>query len=86
MRKLSNNKVIITRDVSWLNKSDKISKWIPTDKEDKQPTEPAHEIVFEKDSKKNEESSPDVEELYAQIGKLKVENEFLKKSCKKLGI
>ncbi|MFL0682792.1 MAG: transposase [Algoriphagus aquaeductus] len=42
--------------------------------------------VFEKDSKKNEESSPDVEELYAQIGKLKVENEFLKKSCKKLGI
>jgi transposase len=27
-----------------------------------------------------------VEELYAQIGKLKVENEFLKKSCKKLGI
>jgi transposase len=24
--------------------------------------------------------------LYAEIGKLKVENEFLKKSCKKLGI
>lgn len=42
--------------------------------------------VFEKDGKKKEESSPDVEELYAQIGKLKVENEFLKKSCKKLGI
>lgn len=42
--------------------------------------------VFEKDSKKKEENSPDVEELYAQIGKLKVENEFLKKSCKKLGI
>jgi len=42
--------------------------------------------VFEKDSRKNEDSSPDVEELYSQIGKLKVENEFLKKSCKKLGI
>lgn len=42
--------------------------------------------VFEKDSRKKEDSSPDVEELYSQIGKLKVENEFLKKSCKKLGI
>lgn len=42
--------------------------------------------VFGKDSKKNEESDPDVEQLYAQIGRLKVENEFLKKSCKKLGI
>ena len=28
----------------------------------------------------------DSNELYAQIGQLKVENEFLKKSCKKLGI
>lgn len=28
----------------------------------------------------------DVEMLYAQIGQLKVENDFLKKSCKKLGI
>jgi len=28
----------------------------------------------------------DVEKLYAQIGQLKVENDFLKKSCKKLGI
>jgi transposase len=26
------------------------------------------------------------QELYAQIGQLKVENEFLKKSCKRLGI
>jgi transposase len=42
--------------------------------------------VFGKDSKKKEESDPDVEQLYAQIGRLKVENEFLKKSCKKLGI
>lgn len=28
----------------------------------------------------------DTEKLYAQIGQLKVENDFLKKSCKKLGI
>lgn len=42
--------------------------------------------VFEKGMKNEEEQGPDVYELYAQIGKLKVENEFLKKSCKKLGI
>jgi len=42
--------------------------------------------VFEKGMKNEEEQGPDVDELYAQIGKLKVENEFLKKSCKKLGI
>lgn len=28
----------------------------------------------------------DIEKLYSQIGQLKVENDFLKKSCKKLGI
>ena len=28
----------------------------------------------------------DTEKLYAKIGQLKVENDFLKKSCKKLGI
>jgi transposase len=28
----------------------------------------------------------DTEKLFAQIGQLKVENDFLKKSCKKLGI
>jgi transposase len=33
-----------------------------------------------------ENDSVDTQELYAQIGQLKVENEFLKKSCKKLGI
>jgi transposase-like protein len=42
--------------------------------------------VFEKGIKNEEAQGPDVDELYAQIGKLKVENEFLKKSCKKLGI
>jgi transposase len=32
------------------------------------------------------EPSADVEKLYAQIGQLKVENDFLKKSARKLGI
>ena len=34
----------------------------------------------------SEQENIDVEKLYAQIGHLKVENDFLKKSCKKLGI
>lgn len=43
--------------------------------------------VFEKGPKKSEEDeNPEMEKLYAQIGQLKVENDFLKKSCKKLGI
>jgi transposase-like protein len=33
-----------------------------------------------------EKEGVDTQELYAQIGQLRVENEFLKKSCKKLGI
>lgn len=33
-----------------------------------------------------EENSVDTQELYAQIGQLRVENEFLKKSCRRLGI
>lgn len=41
--------------------------------------------VFEKSSKP-EEPDVDTQELYAQIGQLKVENEFLKKSCRKLGL
>jgi len=41
--------------------------------------------VFEK-SDKPEKDNVDTQELYAQIGQLKVENDFLKKSCKKLGI
>jgi len=41
--------------------------------------------VFEKETKSSEENV-DVEKLYAQIGQLKVENDFLKKSCRKLGI
>jgi transposase-like protein len=42
--------------------------------------------VFEKSSNTPKEEEVDVEKLYAQIGQLKVENDFLKKSCKKLGI
>jgi len=41
--------------------------------------------VFSKSSDSSAKDD-DNKELYAQIGQLKVENEFLKKSCKKLGI
>ena len=41
--------------------------------------------VFEGRSSAPEESV-DVDKLFAQIGQLKVENDFLKKSCKRLGI
>lgn len=37
-------------------------------------------------SKTSDEDSPEIEKLYAQIGQLKVENDFLKKSARKLGI
>ena len=43
-------------------------------------------MVFESSAEKEPEESVDSKELYAQIGQLKVENEFLKKNCKKLGI
>jgi len=43
-------------------------------------------MVFESSAEKEPEESVDLKELYAQIGQLKVENEFLKKNCKKLGI
>ena len=33
-----------------------------------------------------DEDSPEMEKLYAQIGQLKVENNFLKKSARRLGI
>ena len=34
----------------------------------------------------HDEDSPEMEKLYAQIGQLKVENDFLKKSARRLGI
>jgi transposase len=40
--------------------------------------------AFDK-GKSRDEPDVDTQELYAQIGQLKVENEFLKKSFKKLG-
>lgn len=44
-------------------------------------------VVFESNSiKKSQDNSPDIEQLYAQIGQLKVENDFLKKSARRLGI
>lgn len=44
-------------------------------------------LVFEKDKGSSDQSNDsEIEKLYAQIGQLKVENDFLKKSCKKLGI
>ena len=44
-------------------------------------------IIFESGtSKKSQEGSPDLDQLYGQIGQLKVENDFLKKSARRLGI
>jgi transposase len=42
--------------------------------------------VFQRGEPLSKEPGPDVEQLYSQIGQLKVENDFLKKSFKKLGI
>lgn len=42
--------------------------------------------VFSGQLEVKSEDSPEVERLYAQIGQLKVELDFLKKSAKKLGI
>lgn len=36
--------------------------------------------------KKSTQGTPELEDLYAQIGQLKVENDFLKKSARRLGI
>lgn len=35
---------------------------------------------------KEKDENPELDKLYAQIGQLKVENDFLKKSARKLGI
>lgn len=43
--------------------------------------------IFENGKSDSEDAnSAEMDKLYAQIGQLKVENDFLKKSCKKLGI
>jgi len=44
-------------------------------------------VVFEKTTSEEEGSEKvDIEKLYSQIGQLKVENDFLKKNLKRLGI
>ena len=44
-------------------------------------------LVFENNtSKRTGQVSVDLDNLYAQIGQLKVENDFLKKSARRLGI
>ncbi len=43
--------------------------------------------IFENGKSDSEDlNSSEMDKLYAQIGQLKVENDFLKKSCRKLGI
>jgi len=42
-------------------------------------------MVFESSAEKEPEESVDSKELYAQIGQLKVENEFLKKTARNSG-
>lgn len=43
--------------------------------------------TFEREERSGKEKeSKDLDKLYAQIGQLKVENDFLKKSARKLGI
>jgi transposase-like protein len=43
--------------------------------------------AFDRESRPSKEKdSKDMDKLYAQIGQLKVENDFLKKSARKLGI
>lgn len=42
--------------------------------------------AFTTKSTQDKDEDVNIEKLYSQIGKLKVENDFLKKSCKKLGI
>ena len=42
--------------------------------------------AFEGNHQKEEDKDLDREKLYAQIGQLKVENDFLKKSLKKTGL
>lgn len=43
-------------------------------------------LIFSKGEAQQDEESVDAEKLYAQIGQLKVENDFLKKSLKKTGL
>ena len=55
-----------------------ISKW-------KQEFLDKAEMVFDKNHPGNK-TEPDQEQLYSKIGQLEIENDFLKKSLKKLGL
>jgi transposase len=56
-----------------------ISKW-------KQEFLENSSVVFEKEKDKGTEPGIDTEKLYARIGKLELEKEFLKKNLNKLGL
>jgi transposase-like protein len=56
-----------------------ISKW-------KQSFLEGSSLVFEKDLKRSETEADDNERLYAKIGRLELENDYLKKNLKKLGL
>lgn len=56
-----------------------ISKW-------KQSFLEGSSSVFEKDLKRSEIEADDNEQLYAKIGRLELENDYLKKNLKKLGL
>jgi transposase-like protein len=43
-------------------------------------------VIFERESSKAEDSTESMDRLFAQIGQMKVELDFLKKSARKLGI
>ena len=44
-------------------------------------------VIFENGhEKKSNQETPELDQLYAQIGQLKVENDYLKKSARRLGI
>lgn len=48
--------------------------------------EHADQVFDDKHASKEQEEQVDANELYAQIGQLKVENDFLKKSLRKTGL
>lgn len=48
--------------------------------------EHSDQVFDEKHTKKDQDEQIDTKELYAQIGQLKVENDFLKKSLRKTGL
>jgi transposase len=56
-----------------------ISKW-------KQEFFENSSVIFEKEKDKGTEQSIDTEKLYARIGRLELEKEFLKKNLNKLGL